>query len=98
MPARPSPALMASLRAQRLRADVSSDCQITKVTYAGDEGGIMCQLNFGGDYSSEAILVSITYLVFDRRRPIAREIAAYHKHRRKRIRRENALGALAAYR
>ena len=58
----------------------------------------MCQLSFGEDGSSEAFIASITYLVFDRRRPIAREIAAYHKHRRKRIRRENALGALAAYR
>lgn len=96
MPARASSALLAGLRAQLSRTDLSSDCQITKITYAGDEGGIMCQLSFGEDGSSEAIIVSITYLVFDRRRPLAREITAYQKHRLKRMRRANALGALAA--
>jgi hypothetical protein len=33
--------------------------------------------------------VSITQLAFDRRLPVAREIAAYQKHRIKRIRRNN---------
>jgi len=42
-------------------------------------------------------LVSITHLAFDRRLPVAREIAAYQKHRIKRIRRENAGDASAAY-
>ena len=33
--------------------------------------------------------MSITNLIFDRRLPLAREIAAYQKHRIKRLRRGN---------
>jgi hypothetical protein len=39
--------------------------------------------------------VSITHLTFDRRLPVAREIAAYQKHRIKRIRRDNVTAAPA---
>jgi hypothetical protein len=43
----------------------------------------------------EVFLVSITHLFFDRRLPIARDIAAYQKHRIKRIRRNNVTAAPA---
>ncbi len=47
----------------------------------GDEGGIVCQLDFGHEAGEKAFFVSITHLTFDRRLPLAREIAAYQKHR-----------------
>ena len=40
----------------------------------------------------EVLLVSITHLTFDRRLPLAREIAAYQKHRVKRLRRSGPAG------
>ena len=40
--------------------------------------------------------MSITHLTFDRRLPLAREIAAYQKHRVKRIRRSGPDAALWA--
>ena len=40
--------------------------------------------------------VSITHLTFDRRLPLAREIAAYQKHRVKRMRRSSPEAALWA--
>jgi hypothetical protein len=58
--------------------------------YAGDEGGIMCHLTFDEAEKEEVFVVSITPLSFDRRRPVAREIAFYQKHRIKRICRDNA--------
>jgi hypothetical protein len=57
----------------------------------------MCQVIFDEDEAEQVFLVSITHLAFDRRLPVAREIAAYQKHRVKRIRRKNTSDAPAAY-
>ena len=89
--------LMANLRGRSSAAKITLDCKVTKVMYAGDEGGIMCHLTFDEEEKEEVFLVSITHLSFDRRLPVAREIAAYQKHRIKRIRRDNATDATAAY-
>ena len=43
----------------------------------------------------EVFLVSATYLAFDRRLPVAHDIAAYQKHRVKRLRRDAAAERLA---
>jgi hypothetical protein len=92
-----TPPLMAELRGRFSGANITWDCKVTKVMYAGDEGGVMCQLTFDEEEKEEVVLVSITHLAFDRRLPIARDIAAYQKHRIKRIRRENATDAPASY-
>jgi len=79
--------LLAQLQQQAPGRDLSPRCQITAIHYLGDEGGIVCKLDFGTEDSSEVLLVSITHLTFDRRLPLAQEIAEYQKHRTKRIRR-----------
>jgi hypothetical protein len=73
-------------------------CQVTKVFYTGDEGGILCHLDLTEDASEEVYLTSITHLVFDPRLPLARQIAAYQKHRIKGIRREAAATEPLAFR
>ena len=83
-----TPALMATLREQSSTANIILDCKVTKVIYAGDEGGVMCHLAFDEEDKQEVILVSITHLAFDRRLPVARKIAAYQKHRIKHLRRD----------
>jgi hypothetical protein len=45
----------------------------------------MCQVNF--DHEERRLFVSITQLRFASTAPLAREIAAYQKHRMKRLRR-----------
>jgi hypothetical protein len=60
---------------------------ITWISYAGDEGGIMCRLDFEREIETAAF-ASITHLRFDGRLPLARDIAAYQKHRVKRLRRQ----------
>ncbi len=82
-----SPPLLALLQEQSPDLDLPLRCQITRIHYAGDEGGILCKLDFGHEDDREVLLVSITHLTFDRRLPLAREIAAYQKHRIKRLRR-----------
>jgi hypothetical protein len=62
--------------------------------YLGDEGGILCHLAFDADIGPRAFIVSITHLLFDRRNPLAREIASYQKHRFKRLRRDHGGDAI----
>ena len=61
------------------------ECSVTEVRYMGDEGGIVCNLDFGFCDTKEVHIVSITHLRFDRRHPLEREIEAYCKHRIKRL-------------
>jgi hypothetical protein len=62
-------------------------CEIAEVQYAGDEGGIVCRIDFGLADTKELHFLSITHLSFDRNSPLSREIAAYQKHRIKKLRR-----------
>ena len=87
MPARMTPRLLATVREQDPGTPMAVACRVTKVDYAGDEGGIVCHLARGGDEEGKLIVTSITHLEFDPRLPLAREIAAYQKHRIKRLRR-----------
>ena len=91
LPATMSPPLLAQLDEQAPGRDLSPQCEITGIHYAGDEGGIVCRLGFGEDDHDKVFFVSITHLTFDRRLGLAREIAAYQKHRIKRIRRSSPL-------
>ena len=83
-----SPPLMAMLREQSGGLDVPPRGEVTQLHYAGDEGGIVCGLALGIDTGGRTFFTSITHLLFDHRMPLAREIAAYQKHRGKRLRRQ----------
>ena len=85
IPARVTPELQIALRQERGVA-VPGSCNVTWISYAGDEGGIVCQLEAAAE-TAEAVFASITHLRFDPRLPFAREIVAYQKHRVKRLRR-----------
>jgi hypothetical protein len=93
--ARATPALAASIRERSGGIDVSPFCRVTRVHYLGDEGGILCHLAFDADIGPRAFIVSITHLLFDRRLPLARDIASYQKHRVKRLRRDHGGAAKA---
>lgn len=82
-----APGLAALIRKEAPDAHVPRRCNITWVGYTGDEGGILCKLDIGHRVNPKGFFVSITHLVFDARSPFAREIAAYQKHRTKRLRR-----------
>ena len=80
-----TPELIKMLRAKKAANERSTTCSITDISYAGDEGGIVCRFNFAEETESAAF-VSITHLRFDPRLPLARELAAYQNHRVKRLR------------
>ncbi len=97
LPALATPPMLAQLQEQAPALDLSPRCQITQIHDAGDEGGIVCKLDFGTADDRAVFVVSITYLTFDRRLPLAREIAAYQKHRVKRLRRGSPTPPSGAY-
>ncbi len=84
--ARVTPELAATLQRTDAGAPIPPVCSVTSVSYAGDEGGIMCELDFGSA-QEKAIYTSLTHLRFDPRLPFTRDITAYQKQRVKRIRR-----------
>ncbi len=85
IPARVTPELQVLLH-EKNGITVPATCNVTWVSYAGDEGGIVCQLDAGTD--TGAVLTSLTHLRFDPRLPLARDILTYQKHRVKRLRRQ----------
>jgi hypothetical protein len=85
IPARVTPEVQLALKLER-GAAMPSNCSVTWISYAGDEGGIMCRLE-ADTANTAALVASITHLRFDLRLPLSREITAYQKHRLKRLRR-----------
>ena len=82
-----TPEVAAVIREQSPAADPLRRYSITRVDYAGDEGGIVCKVELGPENDDRALFASITHLRFGHAGPIARQIAAYQKHRVKRLRR-----------
>jgi hypothetical protein len=86
LPARVTPELAATLQTKNTATEIPTTCSITWISYAGDEGGIICRLDFERE-TETAAFASITHLRFDARLPVARDIAAYQRHRVKHLRR-----------
>jgi hypothetical protein len=86
-PARLTPELQDSLRGQNTGTAIPAHATITWFAYMGDEGGIACKLDLGPEVENAAF-TSITHLRFDARSPLTREIAAFQKHRVKRLQRQ----------
>ena len=89
LPARATSELVATIQAKHPATKISVDCSITEISYAGDEGGIVCRFNPGPPFE-DVVYTSITHLRFDPRQPLSREIAVYQKHRIKRLRRRQS--------
>jgi hypothetical protein len=82
--ARLTPEVQMTLRQQR-GVTMPANCSVAWISYAGDEGGIVCRLEAAAE-TAEAVFASITHLRFDPRLSLTREIVAYQKHRVKRLR------------
>ncbi len=83
--ARPTPEALKTLRQQSPEPRFPRHCDITKIYYAGDEGGILCTLDFGLDDSKERHIVSITHLRFDGKSVLSRAVVTYQRHRVKKL-------------
>jgi hypothetical protein len=90
LPATVTPRLATALREQKPGMAIPKACQVTWVSNAGDEGGIVCRLSVTGEADGKevAYFASITHLDFDQRSPLGREIVAYQQRRVKKLRRQ----------
>ncbi|MBC8263174.1 MAG: hypothetical protein H8E47_03510 [Anaerolineales bacterium] len=84
IPARPTSAFVRAMREQGVKIPRDQELQIKRVFYAGDEGGIMCDVTLSEE-AKEAIIVSITHLRVPPRHPLAKEIREYQQERTRRL-------------
>jgi hypothetical protein len=83
IPARPTRQLVGLLRSKGLSFGPNPRLEIKDVYYAGDEGGITCDVTPPG--SKEVVVCSVTHLRIHPRHPLAAEIRAYQETRVRRL-------------
>jgi hypothetical protein len=88
IPARPTGQLTALLRQKGTSLGADPKLQIKDVVYAGDEGGIMCDVT--PELSKEVIVCSLTHLRVHPKHPLAGEIRAYQETRARRLARQGS--------
>jgi len=81
------PALINYLRAENLTAAISIHQTVSDLSYAGDEGGIMCHLS-RSDETGQALVASLTHIGVPRTMPLSAAVAAYQKHRVKKLKKQ----------
>ncbi|MCB1543771.1 MAG: hypothetical protein KDJ30_05670 [Rhodoblastus sp.] len=78
-----TPPALDLLRAQTAMADIKPKQVVSNVSYAGDEGGIVCYLY--PDESANAVVISLTHLRLRPSSSVAAGVLAYQKHRTKKL-------------
>ena len=80
-----TPEVIAQLRADSV-AELQIERTVSDVSYAGDEGGIVCHLapTDGGG----ALFISLTHVRVPRAMPLASAIQRYQKHRVKKLKKQ----------
>jgi hypothetical protein len=81
-----TPQLAAHLRAEHVAASAQPEHTVADLSYAGDEGGIVCHLapsNAGG-----GIIVSLTHVGVPRWMPLSSAVLRYQKHRVKKLKKQ----------
>ncbi len=83
-----TPSVIAHLRAHQVAVAVKPRQIVTEVSYAGDEGGIVCHM--APEEGRDALIVSMTHVrVMKRSLPFAAAVSDYQKHRVKKLKKQN---------
>jgi hypothetical protein len=80
------PSLAAYLRAQHVAIADQTQHIVSNLSYAGDEGGIVCHI--APPDQEQALAVSLTQLRVPRDMPLAAAVADYHNHRVKKLKKQ----------
>lgn len=83
-----TPPLIHQLRAENVVPSNRTHQTVSDLSYAGDEGGIMCHLS-RSDETGQALVVSLTHLLVPRTMPLAAAVADYQRHRVKKIKKQS---------
>jgi hypothetical protein len=77
------PSLVSYLRTQHIAIADQTEHTVSDLSYAGDEGGIVCHIV--PSEGREALVISLTQVRAPRSMPLAAAIADYHNHRVKKL-------------
>ena len=81
------PALIRNLQEQNVTAVSGIGQTVWDVSYAGDEGGIVCHLS-RSDETGQALVVSLTHVRVARAMPLVPAVLGYQKHRVKKLKKQ----------
>jgi hypothetical protein len=84
LPAFPTKELVRTLRRGGVKANVDRALSIKRVFYAGDEGGIVCDVT-PNQSAKEVFVVSLTHLRIAPHHPLAASIVGYQLERVRRL-------------
>ncbi len=85
--AKPGKAFIQTMQKNGIKVKTRQHLQITKVLYMGDEGGIMCIVEWPGQKTGTG--ASLTHLKIKANHPLAEEIRAYQMERTRRLAQTN---------
>lgn len=83
------PDLIEHLARQQNPIAIKSIETVSKVSYLGDAGGIMCHIQ--PEDAENAVVVSLTHLRVRRTLPFAAVVLEYQKHRVKKLKKQNGM-------
>jgi hypothetical protein len=81
-----SPSVIEHLEAENVTTESETRQKVSDLSYAGDEGGIVCHIFPPGKH--EALIMSLTYVRVPRSMPLAAAVADYQKHRVKKLKKQ----------
>jgi hypothetical protein len=84
-----TPELIQLLRTQQPAIVVEPQQIVSKISYAGDEGGILCHIR--PKETENAIIISITHVRMDRKQPLGAAVFDYQKHRVKLLEKQSRI-------
>lgn len=79
--------LIAMLKSNSINFNPTSPHSVVEVFYAGDAGGITCRITSSN--ADNALVVSLTHLFVRKPLPFADAVAAYQKHRIKKLKKQH---------
>jgi hypothetical protein len=82
-----TPYALAQIRSQGIDRAVEPRQIVSEVSYAGDEGGIVCHLL--PRETDNVIILSLTHVRVHRKNPFAAAVFDYQKHRVKRLKKQS---------
>ena len=77
---------IAYLRAKYIADDVKPTQIVSKVSYAGDEGGLICHLE--PEEAEKVIIISLTHVRMHCSQPLAAAVVDYQKNRVKKLKKQ----------
>jgi len=85
-----TPAVVKQLQAEDIAHADRTHRTVSDLSYAGDEGGIVCHIVRSDE--QRALFISLTHVRMPRTMPLAAAVVDYQKHRVKKLKKQGSVG------